>query len=141
PLESYLNPDAPGTNPQIKLLIKHDYFEPKKSPCYLAYLKEEEETDRTNKAFGIQEWDEKDPNITGGSYFLVAFIATLRGTAPNDGFVRIGLVNKGLTPSAPNKGYFLDVNGDPMVSEIQYKSGDKLGQVMISGIVNAKGLE
>lgn len=48
---------------------------------------------RVNKAYEIQEWDDLDPNVTGGSQFIIAFYVTPKGLAPNDGF---GLHN--LTP-------------------------------------------
>lgn len=169
PLLTYLNPNAPVNKPQLKFYLKHGYFERKFAPSYVAYLKEEEEivgktsdgenhkgaiwfddirkdaegfiqTDRTNKAYGIQEWDGGDPNITDGSYFLIAFVATFRGIAPNDGYVKIGLVDKSLVTNE-EKSYLTDANGGLMLREKFYKAGDNLGRLCVSGIVNAKGLK
>lgn len=50
-----------------------------------AYL----EVDRIHKAYGIQEADDKDPNITGGSSFNVVAVAAMSGVAPSDGKVRL----------------------------------------------------
>lgn len=174
PLSVYDDP-AGDIDTGLIFEIKPGTFEPLKAPGYLAYLRDSEEVigkhsdgtyhkgvlwfddqrkdpgpyivaDRTNKAFGIQEWDNKDPNITGGQYFIIVFVMSLVGVAPNDGTVRFGLINKAAVPSDPSKGYLLDSNGAPIIGEITFKAGEKLQPdpekpYIVSGIVNAKGLK
>ncbi len=96
--------------------------------------------DRDNKAYGIEEADGKDPNITGGTAYLIAFRAHMRGKAPDDGMVRAYLYNKSIDPFDP-KGYLLDSNGQPLVVEKHYKAGDELGTLDVMGIVKAKALQ
>jgi hypothetical protein len=90
------------------------------------------------KSYMIEEADTLDPNVSGGTDYLVAFRANMKGTAPNDGFVRAYLYDKQVTPYS-EKGYLLDKNGEPMVYERHYKQGDKLGVLEVLGVVNAKG--
>lgn len=167
PLQVYPDPDKADT---MKLMLKHGLFEPKGNPSYLAYLSQNEEItgkynnsnanhigtlwfdnviikdksfiqyDINNKAFGIQEADDKDPNITGGMLYLISFRASLKGKAPDDGFVRAYLMKKKVTPLDTDE-YFKDVNGDIMAVEKHYKKGDVLGDLDVLGIANAKGLE
>lgn len=96
--------------------------------------------DKINKAYGIEEADELDPNITGGMNYLIAMRLGLHGKAPNDGYVRAYLYNKKVTPFS-DTGYLLDVNGQPMVFEKHYKAGQDLGYIEVVGIVNAKGMK
>lgn len=98
------------------------------------------EVDRTNKKYGIQEADTLDPNVSGGTDYLIAFRVGMKGTAPEDGFVRAYLYNNSINPFEP-KGYLEDVDGSPMAVERQYKAGEKLGVLDVLGIVNAKGLQ
>lgn len=170
PLEGYIDPNAPADSPQVKMFIKHGYYERKHAPSYLAYLKDSTTilgkasegsyhkgivafedvrkgagpyivVDRKNKAYGIQEWDEKDPNITGGDYFFIAFYASFDGVAPDDGFIRMGMINKNAAPTDVNEGYLIDATGKPLVAQTHYKQGDTLEPLLVSGIVNAKGLK
>lgn len=98
-------------------------------------------TDRANKAYGIQDYGDDDPNISGGVNFLIAFRVGMIGKAAKDGKVRIALVNKGFTPFSDEQGYLLDVNGNPLAVEKTYKKDDELGVLEVIGIVNAKGLK
>lgn len=98
-------------------------------------------TDRNNKAYGIQDYGDDDPNVSGGVNFLIAFRVGMIGKAAKDGKVRIALVNKGFTPFSDEQGYLLDVNGNPLAVEKTYKKGDDLGVLDVVGIVNAKGLK
>lgn len=99
-----------------------------------AYL----EVDRTDKVYGIQETDDKDPNITGGSSFnLVAHVA-MSGTAPADGSVRLWI--QALDQLRNPLGVLADENGNPMAVEKTYKAGDKLDRLIIDRFVNAKAL-
>lgn len=95
-------------------------------------------TDRTNKGFRIEEADELDPNVSGGTDYLIVFRIHMKGKAPEDGFVRAYLYNKNTNPFEP-KGYLLDVNGQPLGVERHYKKDEELGVLEVVGIVNAKG--
>lgn len=98
------------------------------------------ETDKENKAYGLQEADELDPNVSGGTDYLVAFRAHMKGKAPNDGFVRAYLYDTNINPYEPT-GIKKDINGDLMAVEKHYKKGDELGVIEVMGVVNAKGLD
>lgn len=98
------------------------------------------ETRKADKSYGIQEADELDPNVTGGTDYLIAARVHMKGTAPSDGFARVYLYNKSLNPFNP-KGYLLDKNGQPMAVERHYKTGQELGVLDVIGVVNAKGLQ
>lgn len=99
-----------------------------------AYL----EVDRIQKAYGIQETDDKDPNITGGSSFNVAAVAAMSGVAPSDGKVRLWI--QALDQLRKPKGILTDENGNPMAVEKHYKAGDKLDRLVIDRFVNAKAM-
>lgn len=99
-----------------------------------AYL----EVDRIQKAYGIQETDDKDPNITGGSSFNVVAVAAMSGVAPSDGKVRLWI--QALDQLRKPKGILTDENGNPMAVEKHYKAGDKLDRLVIDRFVNAKAL-
>lgn len=96
-------------------------------------------TDKAAKSFSIQEADQGDPNVTGGTDYLISFRVHMVGTAPDDGFVRVYLYNASVNPFDP-VGYLEDVNSQPLVFERQYKADDELGFVELTGIVNAKGI-
>lgn len=98
------------------------------------------ETNRDRKAYGIQEADQLDPNVTGGTDYLIVFRVHMSGTAPDDGTVRAYLYNASIDPFDPT-GYLEDVNGQPLVFERKYKADDELGVIEVAGIVNAKGLQ
>ncbi|CAH9011501.1 putative coil containing protein [Vibrio phage 236O40-1] len=95
-------------------------------------------SDMPTKSYTIEEADNLDPNVSGGTDYLMAFRVGLKGNAPDDGFVRIYIYDKSINPFMKN-GYMEDVNGQPMVIERHYKQGDKLGFLDIIGVVNAKG--
>lgn len=97
-------------------------------------------TDKVNKAYGIQEADELDPNITGGMNYLVCYRMAFKGKAPNDGFVRIYLKEKQVGTQGTFN-YLTDINGHPMAVERFYKAGDELGHLDVIGVVNAKGIK
>lgn len=163
--------DTPTGENTGKLYLEHGVFEPIQSPGMLAYLTEDTEvvgkepdilkhhkgalwfddivvpsgsyivSDKTNKAYGIQDWTEDDPNVTGGVNYLIAFRASFKGVAPDDGFVKIAVIKKGLTPLDTGTGFLEDINGEPLIVERQYKLGEKLGILDIIAVVNAKGLQ
>lgn len=91
--------------------------------------------DRNNKAIGLQEWDEKDPNVTGGDAFLIAYRVSLKGVAPDDGFVRLSFTEK--TSGFPAE----DANGMPMSVQRNYKQGETLDFLELVDIIDAKGLK
>ncbi len=164
PLEVFADPD---TDKQFRVTMEHGQFEPRHQPSYLAYLAEDEEVlgmpgdqirrailwfddvvvpsdtyiqlDRTDKAFTIQEADELDPNVSGGTDYMIAFRASMKGTAPNTGFVRLYLKQEKITPDDP-EGYIMDKSGNPFMVEHHYKQGDTLGVVDLMGVVNAKAM-
>lgn len=98
------------------------------------------ETRRDDKEWGIQEADELDPNVSGGTDYLIAVRIHMRGKAPSDGFVRLYLYNKSVDPFSPT-GYMVDTNGQPMAVERHYKNEQELGILDVIGVVNAKGLQ
>lgn len=98
------------------------------------------QTDRDAKSYGIQEADDLDPNVSGGTDYLIAFRVHARGVAPSDGFMRAYLYNASVDPFEPT-GYLEDINGNPMVVQRNYKSGEELGTLDVMGVVNAKGLQ
>ncbi|AUS01875.1 hypothetical protein NVP2044O_11 [Vibrio phage 2.044.O._10N.261.51.B8] len=89
--------------------------------------------DKPAKTISIQEADTLDPNVTGGTDYLVAFRIHMQGNAPDDGKVRIYLWD------TIKKAYLKDVNGEPMGSQRLYKQGEELGYISVIGVVNAKG--
>lgn len=95
--------------------------------------------DRVNKAWGIQEADDLDPNVTGGTAYLICYRVALKGKAPDDGFVRAYLKERQVGTQGNNQ-YLMDVNDHPMAVERFYKAGEELGHLDIIGIVKAKNL-
>ncbi|MGL4638558.1 MAG: hypothetical protein ACRCVX_02350 [Shewanella sp.] len=73
-----------------------------------------------DKAWVLQEFDGKDPNVTGGNAFLVWPFLRLEGNAPDDGYVEVVLVEKDSGAIAT------DVNGNPMAVRRNYKAGQPL---------------
>lgn len=91
--------------------------------------------DLKKKSFVLQDIDpQDDPNISGGTTFLIALSyvpsAYDGGTITQDGSVILELVDDNEDP-------ILDIDGNPMGVEIEYKAGDKqrkelyLGECMI----------
>lgn len=166
PLQAYADPDDADT---VRLRVEPGTFESVHAPGYLAYLntnvgivgKTHTATshadgaiyptdvvvyngtyiikDMKAKAIGLQEADQGDPNITGGTDYLVAFRVALEGEAPADGFVQIYLAEKAEF-GQPVK-YLEDSNGHPFVARRYYHLGDKMGSLETIGVVNAKGLK
>lgn len=98
------------------------------------------QVDKKNKAYGIQEADALDPNVSGGTDYLIAFRVHMSGKAPNDGTVKIYLYNKKISPISSN-GYLNDKNGEPLVVSRHYKAGEELDALEVAGVVCAKGLQ
>lgn len=165
PLQGFENPD----NSTFNIEIKHGVIPPAPTPSYLAYLSDDVQivgkdgtetqhkdgtlwfdnvrcpngpfiaVDRNRKLFGIQEPDDKDPNVTGGTNFLIAARVALKGKAPDNGLVRLYLRKKDYLNT--DLGIVEDVNGQIMSFERHYQAGQDLGVVELVGIVNAKGLK
>lgn len=90
------------------------------------------------KTYSIEEADELDPNVSGGTDYLIAYRVHMKGVAPTDGFVRIYLYNTNVNPFQ-SKGILEDKNGNLMAVERHYKAGEELGLLDIISVVNAKG--
>lgn len=171
PLNVYDDASVIGKDNSVKLELMPGTFAPVGAPGFLGYIAEDTEvvgklgtdevyhkgalwfddvivptgtylqSDRVNKAYGIQDYSNDDPNVTGGVNFLIAFHVGLKGKAPNDGKIRIALVKKNMSAFDDGIGYLEDVNGQPMAVEKHYKTGDELGTLEVVGVVNAKGLQ
>lgn len=86
------------------------------------------------KSVGIQEYDGKDPNVTGGTPYLTLARISMRGRAPADGFVELAIIDK--ATGLPIR----DENGAPLAVYKTYKEGDKLDVLRAMGVVKAKAL-
>lgn len=86
------------------------------------------------KAIGIQEYDGKDPNVTGGTPYLTLARISMRGRAPAAGFVELSIIDK--ATGLPIK----DENGAPLAVYKTYKEGDKLDVLRAMGVVKVKAL-
>lgn len=89
---------------------------------------------RNEKSIGIQEYDGKDPNATGGTPYLTTVRISMRGKAPSDGFIELALLDK--ATGLPIK----DENGAPLAAYKNYKTGDSLGIIRVLGVIKAKNL-
>ncbi|WRQ13110.1 hypothetical protein [Vibrio phage vB_VpM-pA2SJ1] len=166
PLQVFADPDSEDTN---RLRLEPGTFEGIHAPGYLAYFDSSVGIvgktskalshadgavyptdvvvdngtyivkDKKSKAIGLQEADQGDPNVTGGTDYLVAFRVSLEDKAPGDGFVQIYLAEKAEF-GQPVK-LLTDVNGSPLAVQRYYHKDDELGELEIIGIVNAKGLK
>lgn len=166
PLQVFADSDSQNTN---RLKLAPGTFEAIHAPGYLAYFdsmigivgKTSSATSHANgavyptdvvvdngvyivkdmkgKAVGLQEADMGDPNITGGTDYLVAFRVALDGKAPADGFVQIYLAEKAEF-GQPVK-LLEDFDGEPFMARRYYHLGDTLGSLETVGILNAKGLK
>jgi len=96
---------------------------------------------KSNRTFGIQEYDGKDPNITGGTDFLVCARVSFEGKAQDNGFIRVMLANANLNPLDEDTIYLKDVNNTVVASERQYYVGEKLDHIDLMAVVNATGLK
>lgn len=166
PMQAFEDPNSDET---MIIELKPGTYELAKPPGYLAYLSNEVgiagkadqtngdqdgvlwfddvvvpsgpfiQIDKVNKSIGIQEVDQLDPNLTGGTNFIVSYRVSLMGKAPTDGMVRIYL-REPKEFGQPEQ-YIDDANGNPVVVERHYVAGDELGAISVTAIVNAKGLK
>lgn len=90
---------------------------------------------KAEKSYGIQEYDNKDPNVTGGQPYLVIFRPSFRGKAPANGFIQVALFDKATGLPA------LDIDGKPLSVYKTYNQGDKLGNLRVSGVIKATALQ
>lgn len=161
PLKTYADPNNADAG---VVEIDHGAYEPQHAASFLAYLKDDVEVvgkiasptghhdgalwfddvvvpngpyiqlDRNLKTYGIQEYDDLDPNVTGGTPYLVAFRVAMKGKAANDGLVRAYLWN------ATTKDFVTDAGNNVLAVERSYKAGDTLGTLEVMGIIRAGGL-
>ena len=153
---------------EVNLLIDENAYEPAKAPSFLAYITQETEIiaapsekghndgkiwfdgvsqpagpfvvlDRARKAIGIQEADRGDPNVTGGTDYLVAVHIHMAGVASDDGTVRLYLYDPLVAPIDLSN-IIKDINGREMSVQRQYAKGQELGTLDLFGVLNAKQL-
>lgn len=99
-------------------------------------------SDPKYKTHGIQEYDGKDPNVTGGTDFLISCRVSLKGTSPNGGFIRLMLVKKNATPlDSLEDTYITNKSGELMASEQYYSKDEAFRDIDVVGVVTAKQLE
>ncbi len=160
----------PDNQYSAKMYIAHDAYEPMHKPSFLAYLKEDEEVvgktqndnshhngaiwfddvvkgagvyliaEKATKSYGIQEADQLDPNVSGGTDYLISFRVALKGKAPDDGFVRAYLFDRVFNDFS-ERGILKDKSGNLMAVERHYKAGETLGVLEVTGVVNAKSIQ
>lgn len=91
-----------------------------------------------DKTFVIQEIDQGDPNITGGTNFLVGLLYSPSrnnaNTLTQDGYFKIEFSDK-------NGDLLNDIYGNPAATEIHYKAGQTERKQLYLGIINAKAYE
>ena len=89
---------------------------------------------RDEKSIGIQEYDNKDPNVTGGQEYLVILRLSFKGKAPADGFIEASIIDK-LTQDV-----LKDMDDKPFAVYRTYNELDNLSVIHVIGIVKAKAL-
>ncbi|QKN85169.1 hypothetical protein KNV07_gp167 [Vibrio phage Cody] len=98
------------------------------------------EIKRDDKLIGLQEADDKDPNISGGMTYYIAFVVSPLGKAP----VGLGFIRPYLFDEAKDD-FVMDVNGHPLGTQVNYRSGQSLkpsgNPILVTGLVNEKGLD
>lgn len=98
------------------------------------------EVDKPNKAIGIQDYTDDDPNVTGGIPTLITFRAVMKGQAPNDGFVELILKKTDEGTPTQDGSLLLNANGNPIGVTREYKAGQDLGKLEAMAIYMAKEL-
>lgn len=99
--------------------------------------------DKINKSYSIEEADTLDPNVSGGTDYLIVFRIYLDGIANKDGYVKLFIsTNKTAAKSGSDSiEYLKDSNERDLILQKHFKKGQKLGAIELAGIVNAKGQE
>lgn len=91
--------------------------------------------DKTNKAYGIEEDDELDPNVTGGTMAFAIVRLAFRGNAPADGTIKLELTDK-------RSGQPISFGTDQAADITRaYKKGQPLGVMQKAFTFEAKGLQ
>ena len=91
--------------------------------------------DRTNKRIGLQEDDTLDPNVTGGTAYLMFYRVSFKGTAAQNGFIQIAFRD------AATGDILEDDNGNLMAVRKDYKTDQELGLLEITAIKKYTGIE
>lgn len=92
------------------------------------------EVRRDKKAIGIQEPDEADPNVTGGTATIIGARIDIKGKAKLPCYVEMFL------RKTSDNTILKNVLGQPIGVKINYKKGDSFGYLQLLDIVVAKGL-
>lgn len=93
------------------------------------------QVDKTNKVYGIQEDDELDPNITGGTLAFVIVKLAFAGTAKQDGRIILELTDP--TTGKP----ITYLNGREASIRRDYKKDQPFGYIQMAFPFEAKGLQ
>ena len=160
PLKGFSNPNV---QTGVTVEIDHKAYNEKHSPSYLAYLNRtqvlrsiddvtnpsafiwfddivyknstnEIDIDRVNKKFGLQEYDNLDPNVTGGVNYYVGFKLAVTFPAEEDGKIEISIWDTTTDDVA------IDLNGEPITNSINVVQGQVIPAIITDGVLNAKGL-
>ncbi len=90
-------------------------------------------TDNVNKAYGIEEDDAADPNVSGGTLAFVIVRLAFRGNAPDNGNLVLELTD-------PKTGLPLQYMNDKKASiRRDYTKGEQLGVIQMAFPFEAKG--
>lgn len=89
---------------------------------------------RDEKSIGIQEYDNKDPNVTGGQEYLVILRLSFKGKAPANGFIEASIIDKA------TQDVLKDMDNKPFAIYRTYNELDNLSVIRVIGIVKAKAL-
>lgn len=92
---------------------------------------------KDNKSIGLEEADQLDPNVSGGTDYLVKLFIKPKGIATSDGWYRAYIGHEqgvGLPFT-----YAKDKYGNLLIEEVHYKENEPLPTLEVTGIINAKG--
>lgn len=89
----------------------------------------------TNGEFYIEEGDDLDPNITGGTDFLLALYFKPLGDTEitQNGYIELSIKN------ANTDAYLEDINNNIVGVRREYNAGDTVGEELLVSIVKVKG--
>ncbi|MGL5752629.1 MAG: hypothetical protein ACRCXT_18980, partial [Paraclostridium sp.] len=162
PLKVWLDPNSAPNKPMSKLAIDHGYYEKKHSEGIFAKLSQDVEANVSNdksekfwfdevrvgrnnsfvypdmakKSFVVQDVDPNDdPNISGGTLFLLAFDfqPIKEQYALGDGYLEIKAID------VATNTYIVDTDGNPIQARISYKTNEELRPEFIYGTYRATG--
>lgn len=140
-----LSVNAPLSSEGIMAVLGRDLMYNSKFPNQSFYFEDVKHdggsfvyVDKNDKTFVIQEIDQGDPNVTGGTKFLVGvYYVPSRmnaNTITQNGYFRVEFFDK-------NGDLLNDIYGNPVATEIHYKSGQNERKQLYLGIVDAKAYE